>query len=57
LNVFGFRRDFSLAIDTPFAWLEGMSAVQTILGTILFFLFGLGVRNKFRRNEPRADLA
>jgi hypothetical protein len=25
-----------------------MSAIQTILGTILVFLFGLGIRNKFR---------
>jgi uncharacterized protein YjbI with pentapeptide repeats len=48
LNVFGFRKDFDLAIDTPLAWLKVFSAVQTILGTILLFLFGLGVRNKFR---------
>ncbi|MGB6325572.1 MAG: pentapeptide repeat-containing protein [Methylocella sp.] len=48
LNVFGFRRDFGLAIDTPFAWLKVFAAGQTILGTILLFLFGLGVRNKFR---------
>jgi hypothetical protein len=48
LNVFGFRKDFGLAIDTPFAWLEVMSAIQTIFGTILLFLFGLGIRNKFR---------
>jgi uroporphyrinogen-III synthase len=48
LNVFGFRREFGMAIDTPFAWLEVMSALQTIFGTILLFLFGLGVRNKFR---------
>ena len=30
------------------AWLEVFTAVQTILGTILLFLFGLGIRNKFR---------
>jgi Pentapeptide repeats (9 copies) len=48
LNVFGFRRDFGLAIDTPFAWLKVFSALQTILGTVLLFLFGLGIRNKFR---------
>jgi hypothetical protein len=48
LNVFGFRRDFGLAIDTPLAWLIVFSALQTILGVILLFLFGLGVRNKFR---------
>ncbi|HXN87891.1 MAG TPA: pentapeptide repeat-containing protein [Methylocella sp.] len=49
LNVFGFRRDFNLAIDdTPFAWLKVFAAGQTIFGTILLFLFGLGIRNKFR---------
>jgi hypothetical protein len=48
LNVFGFRRDFGLAIDTPLALLIVFSALQTILGTILLFLFGLGIRNKFR---------
>jgi hypothetical protein len=48
LNVFGFRRDFVLATETPLAWLIVFSAVQTIFGTILLFLFGLGIRNKFR---------
>jgi hypothetical protein len=48
LNVFGFRRDFGLEIDTPFAWLKVFSAIQTILGAIFLFLFCLGVRNKFR---------
>ena len=48
LNVFGFRRDFVSAIDTPLAWLKVLAALQTILGTILLFLFGLGIRNKFR---------
>ena len=48
LNVFGFRRDFSLAIDTPVAWLEVVAAIQTILGTILLFFFGLGIRNRLR---------
>jgi hypothetical protein len=28
--------------------LKILAAVQTVLGTILLFLFGLGVRNKFR---------
>jgi uncharacterized protein YjbI with pentapeptide repeats len=50
LNVFGFRKDFIdpsvIACLSP--WLEVWSAVQTILGTILLFLFGLGIRNKFR---------
>jgi uncharacterized protein YjbI with pentapeptide repeats len=47
-NVFGFRGDFNLAIETPFAWLKILAAFQTILGTILLFLIGLGIRNKFR---------
>jgi uncharacterized protein YjbI with pentapeptide repeats len=46
LNVFGFRRDFGLAIDTPLAWLQVLAAAQTVLGTILLFLVGLGIRNK-----------
>ncbi|MGB8900365.1 MAG: pentapeptide repeat-containing protein, partial [Methylocella sp.] len=48
LNVFGFRKDFGLEVDTPLPCLKVLAAVQTILGTILLFLFGLGVRNKFR---------
>jgi hypothetical protein len=48
LNVFGFLRAFNLAIDTPLAWLNVFAAFQIILGTILLFLFGLGIRNKFR---------
>jgi hypothetical protein len=44
LNVFGFRRNFNLAIDTPLDWLKVFAAVQTIL---LFFV-GLCIRNKFR---------
>jgi hypothetical protein len=48
LNVFGFRRDFNLAIDTPLACLNVFAAVQTIIGAVLLFLFGLGIRNKFR---------
>jgi hypothetical protein len=48
LNVFGFRRDFNLAIDTPHAWLKILAAIQTILDTVLLFLFGLGIRNRFR---------
>jgi len=48
LNVFGFRRDFHLSIDTPLNWLKVFAAFQTILGTILLFLIGLGIRNKFR---------
>jgi len=48
LNVFGFRRDFNLSIDTPLTWLKVFAAIQTILGTILLFLIGLAIRNKFR---------
>jgi hypothetical protein len=28
--------------------LKILAALQTIVGTILLFLFGLGIRNKFR---------
>ena len=50
LNVFGFRKDFfdPATIERLPAPLQILSAVQTILGTILLFLFGLGARNKFR---------
>jgi hypothetical protein len=49
-NVFGFRKDFIASSVTSglSPWLEVVTAVQTILGTILLFLFGLGIRNKFR---------
>ncbi|MDQ6702622.1 MAG: pentapeptide repeat-containing protein [Pseudomonadota bacterium] len=50
LNVFGFRKDFfdpHLFENLP-APLKILAAAQTILGTILLFLFGLGIRNKFR---------
>jgi hypothetical protein len=50
LNVFGFRKDFfdPATIERLPATLKSLAAVQTILGTILLFLFGLGIRNKFR---------
>ena len=48
LNIFGFRRDSGLETCTPLAWLKVFSAIQTILGAILLFLVGLGIRNKFR---------
>jgi uncharacterized protein YjbI with pentapeptide repeats len=48
LSVFGFRKDFDLAIVTPLTGLIVLAALQTILGAILLFLFGLGIRNKFR---------
>ncbi len=49
LNVFGFRKDFfpDSLISLPWG-LDFLAAIQTILGTILLFLFGLGIRNKFR---------
>jgi len=50
LNVFGFRKDFfdSHYIENLPAALKILAAIQTILGAILLFLFGLGIRNKFR---------
>lgn len=50
LNIFGFRKDFfdAATIEHLPAPLKILSALQTILGTILLFLFGLGIRNKFR---------
>jgi uncharacterized protein YjbI with pentapeptide repeats len=50
LNVFGFRKDFfdAATIEHLPALLKILAALQTILGTILLFLFGLGIRNKFR---------
>jgi hypothetical protein len=50
LNVFGFRKDFfdAATIEGLPPLLKILAAVQTIFGTILLFLFGLGIRNKFR---------
>ncbi|HXW73050.1 MAG TPA: hypothetical protein VEK34_16775 [Methylocella sp.] len=49
LNVFGFRKDFfDLAKMDLGPWLDVIAAIQTILGAILLFLVGLGIRNKFR---------
>ena len=49
-NVFGFRKDYfdAAASSNLPAALKVLSAVQTILGTIFLFLFGLGIRNQFR---------
>jgi hypothetical protein len=48
-NVFGFRKDFFPDSFNSLPWeLDFLAALQTILGAILLFLFGLGVRNKFR---------
>lgn len=50
LNVFGFRKEFfdASCIESLPAGLKIVAALQTILGTILLFLIGLGIRNKFR---------
>ncbi len=50
LSVFGFRKDFFYPhiIEGLAAPMKIFSALQTILGAILLFLFGLGIRNKFR---------
>jgi hypothetical protein len=49
LNVFGFRKDFFPDSFNRLPWgLDFLAAIQSILGTILLFLFGLGIRNKFR---------
>ena len=29
-------------------WLKAVSALQSLLGIVLLFLFGLGIRNRFR---------
>jgi hypothetical protein len=29
-------------------WLKTVAAIQTALGIVLLFLFGLGIRNRFR---------
>jgi hypothetical protein len=49
-NVFGFRKDFfdAATIEHLPAALKILAALQTIFGTILLFLFDLGIRNKFR---------
>jgi hypothetical protein len=49
-NVFGFRKDFfdPATVEHLPAFLKILGAIQTILGAILLFLFGLGIRNKFR---------
>lgn len=49
-GVFGFRKEFvaaKLVEEMPSA-LKVMSAVETIIGGILLFFFGLALRNKFR---------
>jgi uncharacterized protein YjbI with pentapeptide repeats len=49
-GVFGFRKDFidpNIVASLPRA-LKVISAVQTLFGVVLLFLFGLAVRNRFR---------
>lgn len=46
LNVFGVRTD--LLADTPVIWLKVLGLVQTLFGILFLFLFGLGLRNRFR---------
>jgi hypothetical protein len=49
-GVLGLRREFfppSVIIGLP-PMLKLLSAAQTVAGAILFFLFGLGLRNRFR---------
>ena len=53
-----FANTFSVGIRREFAdpntikvfpgWLTFVGAVQSILGIVLLFLFGLGIRNRFR---------
>ena len=49
-SVLGVRREFTDPNTIqPFpAWLTFVAAVQSILGLVLLFLFGLGIRNRFR---------
>jgi hypothetical protein len=52
-NTFGvldIRKDFidpDVLQNLP-GWLKVVSAIQTIFGIVLLFLFGLGIRNRFR---------
>jgi len=34
-------------VDLP-NWLKAIAVIQSILGVALLFLFGLGIRNRFR---------
>jgi uncharacterized protein YjbI with pentapeptide repeats len=49
-GILGFRREFfppSVITDLPWI-LKLVSGIQTVAGGVLFFLFGLGLRNRFR---------
>jgi hypothetical protein len=50
LGALGFRREFfppAVISDLP-KMLKLLAAMQTVAGGVLFFLFGLGLRNRFR---------
>jgi hypothetical protein len=52
-NTFGFlgiRKDLIAAelLQGLPGWLKVIATIQTILGILLLFLFGLGIRNRFR---------
>ena len=49
-SVVGIRREFAdpNTIKAFPGWLTFVGAVQSILGIVLLFLFGLGIRNRFR---------
>jgi uncharacterized protein YjbI with pentapeptide repeats len=49
-GILGIRKDFidpALLQGLP-GWLKVISTIQTILGIVLLFLFGLAIRNRFR---------
>jgi uncharacterized protein YjbI with pentapeptide repeats len=49
-SVLSIRKDFigpDLLQSLP-GWLKVVATIQTILGIVLLFLFGLGIRNRFR---------
>ena len=49
-GVLGIRRDFinpDVFLCMP-SWLKFFSIVQTVIGIVLVFLFGLSIRNRFR---------
>ena len=50
LGVLGFRKDFvdPKLIEALPSFLKVFSAVQTVAGIVLLFLFGLAIRNRFR---------
>jgi hypothetical protein len=49
-SALGFRKDLinPQVLDALPGWLRVIAAIQTILGIVLLFLFGLAVRNRFR---------